>query len=61
MTKRKFTKNGEKPVRYQCTNKECKWEGKDEEKLEKRMIIHDNDLHLVCPECGRNEFFGLLE
>ncbi|KOY84266.1 hypothetical protein AD998_21930 [bacterium 336/3] len=56
--KRKYTKIGETPLRYQCSNKKCKWQGKMEEKSEKR--IDDFTTEYFCPKCGNNEFYGLL-
>ncbi len=57
--KRKYTKFGEKPVRYECTKRKCKWQGTIEEKKDfKRDSIVTE---LVCPKCGNNEFYGLLE
>jgi hypothetical protein len=58
MAKRKYTRYGEKPSAYQCTKRKCKWVGKDEDKLTDKK---DNGwAELVCPNCGNNEFFGLL-
>jgi hypothetical protein len=58
MAKIKYTRHGEKPQAYQCTNRKCKWQGKDDEKLTAKV----NEImdELVCPSCGKNEFFGLL-
>ena len=57
--KRKYARMGEKSVKNQCTNKKCKWQGKDEEKSTKR--IDEYMTELVCPKCGNNEFYGLLQ
>lgn len=61
MAKRKYARYGEKPIAYQCTNRKCKWEGKDEEKnsveLEDKFWASSE---LVCPKCGNNEFYGLI-
>jgi len=58
MAKRKFTRIGETPNSYRCTNRKCKWEGKDEEKSRKRegngYLVH------ICPNCLKDEFYGLL-
>lgn len=59
MKKRKYTRWGEEPKRYECSKKKCQWQGLDEEKARKRI---DNYLtEHVCPRCGNNEFYGLLE
>jgi hypothetical protein len=58
MSKRKYTKWGEEPVRYECTKRKCKWQGKDEEKARKPKDEYMTE-H-VCPKCGNNEFYGLL-
>lgn len=61
MPKRKYTRMGETPVAYQCTNKKCKWEGLDSEKvLSKPIDDYGMRIHL-CPECDNDEFYGLLE
>lgn len=57
--KRKYTKSGERPSSYKCTNKKCKWEGAEEEKSEK-YLREKGWIELVCPNCGNNEFFGLI-
>lgn len=59
MAKRKYTRSGEKPQGYQCTNTKCKWQGSENEKIE---IVDDEPgwTQLGCPECGKTEFFGLL-
>jgi hypothetical protein len=61
MGKRKFVKNGEKPVAYQCCRRTCKWEGLFSEKL---IIPKPNDAIMsiyVCPKCGHDTFYGLVE
>jgi len=50
---------GEKSERNECTNKKCKWQGKDEEKAKKR--IDEYMTEDICPKCGNNEFYGLLQ
>lgn len=58
MRKRKYTRSGEKPSKFQCTNKKCKWEGTQEEKA-----IHplpNGWEEYVCPKCKNNEFYGLI-
>lgn len=56
--KRKYARMGEKSERNECTNKKCKWQGKDEEKAKKR--IDEYMTEDICPKCGNNEFYGLL-
>lgn len=55
---RKYTKMGENPVRYECTKKKCKWQGKMEDKYDKRVSSYETVK--VCPNCGNDEFYGLL-
>lgn len=59
MGKRKYTRFGEKSVAFSCTNVKCKWEGLDEEK-EFRKEADGWNTH-ICPDCGNEEFYGLLE
>ncbi|MFT5760949.1 MAG: hypothetical protein ACI8WA_000050 [Polaribacter sp.] len=62
MAKRKFSRKGETPKAYQCCDQKCKWEGTDEEKVEKETRRHELKVFdLTCPECGNNDFYGLLE
>jgi hypothetical protein len=58
MAKRKYVKMGETPVRFKCTKTLCGWEGTHEEKEGKD---DDGWTTLICPECGNEEFYGLLE
>ena len=58
MSKKKFTKMGETPNSYRCTNIKCKWEGAEEEKDSR--LIDGNYTEYICPKCGKDEFFGLL-
>lgn len=44
--------------RFECTQEKCGWVGKGEEKYHKR--VNSIETELVCPECGNNEFYGLL-
>lgn len=61
MAKRKYIRMGEIAVAYQCTNKKCKWEGlSSEKKLSKPDDEYGMRTHL-CPNCGKDEFYGLLE
>ena len=59
MAKRKYTKFREEPVAYECTNRKCKWQGLDEEKERKR--VSNIVTKFVCPDCGKDEFYGLVE
>jgi len=59
MAKRKYTSHGEAAKRYECTNKKCKWQGKQEEWAER--LIEPGHSENVCPKCSNNEFYGLLE
>jgi len=62
MAKRKFTRKGETPKAYRCCNMKCKWEGLDEDKIEKETtFLGLKAFDLVCPKCKNNEFYGLLE
>ena len=59
MAKRKYTRMGEKPKGYECTKRSCKWQGLDSDKAFKKR---DEDItDHVCPKCGNDEFYGLLE
>jgi len=58
MSKRKFTRIGETPAKYQCTKRKCKWEGFDKEKTLKP--INGNQKVHCCPKCGNDEFYGIL-
>lgn len=58
MAKRKYTTYRETPVAFECTKRACKWKGTDQEKNKSpRNFGHE----LTCPNCGNNEFYGLLE
>ena len=59
MAKRKYTRINEKPVRFECTNKKCKWKGTEGQKSTKR--VDESMTEDVCPNCGNNEFYGLLQ
>lgn len=59
MAKRKYTRGAEEPASYECTKRTCKWQGTDEQKNEKR--INSCMKVLVCPNCGNDEFYGLLK
>jgi hypothetical protein len=56
---RKYCKMGDTPVRYECTKKKCKWQGTANEKGSKRVSSIESQL--VCPNCGNEEFYGLLK
>jgi NAD-dependent SIR2 family protein deacetylase len=57
MAKRKFTRIGETPTKFQCTNKKCKWEGTEDDKAKKK---DDGWLVSVCPDCKNEEFYGIV-
>ena len=59
MPERKYTRFGERPERYECTNRKCKWQGTVEEKSSK--WVDSIETALVCPDCGSDEFYGLLK
>ena len=57
LTKRKYAKGNEKPSRYECTNKKCKWVGDEEDK----NIKTDGSWRVyVCPQCGGEKFYGII-
>lgn len=57
--KRKYARSGEAYSRYECTKRKCKWQGDDSEKSQKQLNGHMSEL--VCPKCGNNEFYMLLD
>lgn len=58
--KRKYTRSGEEPKAFECTNRKCKWQGTDADKaLTKRS--GEVGTVLTCPDCHNDEFYGLLE
>lgn len=59
MAKRKYTRSGDKAEAYECTKKSCKWQGTQSEKSQRQL--ESGWLEDVCPKCGNNEFYGLLE
>lgn len=59
MAKRKYTRMGEKPTKYECCNKKCKWQGTIEEQAEKET--EPGSFIKVCPKCFKEDFYGLLE
>lgn len=57
MPKRKYTRARETPSKYECTKRSCKWEGTKKEKahkMEEDWLVH------ICPECGNDEFYGII-
>ena len=59
MGKRKFTKMHEDPKGYECCKRNCKWQGQDKGKIHKKISkVH---YELICPKCGNNEFYGLID
>lgn len=62
MPKRKYTIHGETPAAYECTNKKCKWQGLDSEKVKKPIKGWGaGATQNVCPNCLKPEFYGLLD
>lgn len=59
MPKRKYTRGKEEAQGHECCNKKCKWQGQDEDKFLKKIDV--GHFVLVCPNCGKDEFYGLLE
>jgi hypothetical protein len=58
MAKRKYARMKEECKGYECSKKNCKWQGQDEDKNKKEISYCESEL--VCPKCGNNEFYGLL-
>ena len=58
MAKRKYTRFGEEPAAYECSNKKCKWQGSDAEKIP--VQFDDIETRLCCRKCHNDEFYGLL-
>jgi len=59
--KRKYTRIGENPVAYECCKKNCKWQGLHSEKYNVLTNPEYGERTEVCPECGNDIFYGLLE
>lgn len=59
MPKRKYTRRGDVAVAHECCNRKCKWQGFDKQKS-LRKEPNGFSTH-ICPECGNDEFYGLLE
>lgn len=57
--KRKYAKFGEDHSIYECKVWSCKWQGTEDEKKLKRCDKYSHEL--VCPSCGNNEFYELLD
>lgn len=60
MAKRKYARFGESFDKFECSNKKCRWQGNDEEKVTAPSKEHKGFEELQCPQCGNNEFLGLL-
>ncbi|KGO88401.1 hypothetical protein Q765_00345 [Flavobacterium rivuli WB 3.3-2 = DSM 21788] len=58
MPKQKYAKNGEAAAAYECSKRTCKWQGTTDQKAEKYNGYGITE-H-VCPKCGNNSFYGLL-
>ena len=62
MSKRKYVRMGENAAAYQCTNKDCNWQGLDKEWVQKNTDPeYPSTTTSTCPKCGNDEFYGLLE
>ena len=57
--KRKYARMREEVQGYECSKEKCKWQGQDDEKG--TAYLGDGMTELICPKCGNNEFYGLLE
>ncbi|ELY1992907.1 hypothetical protein SL054_002268 [Flavobacterium psychrophilum] len=57
--KRKYAKMRDEVKGYECCKKKCKWQGTDEQKGRKQISSYETEM--VCPKCGNNEFYGLLD
>lgn len=49
---------GDAPAKYECTKPKCNWQGTQEEKRREKISSYETEL--VCPDCGNNEFYGLI-
>ena len=58
MTKRKYARMKDECKGHECSKRNCKWQGQDEDKDKKEISYYESEL--VCPKCGNNEFYGLL-
>lgn len=56
---RKYARMGEEVKGYECCKKNCKWQGTADQKVNKKIDSYSHTL--VCPKCGNDEFYGLLE
>lgn len=59
MTRRKYTRGKEEVKGYECCNRKCKWQGQDKDRIHKE-IDHIHSV-LTCPNCGKEDFYGLRE
>lgn len=55
---KKYTNSHSTAKAWECCNKKCKWQGLESEKA---TIEEDAVSKLVCPTCGEESFYGLLE
>lgn len=46
---------------YECVKRKCKWQGKENEKEKVRTDPVYLMFKIVCPKCGHDEFYTLLE
>ena len=62
MRERKYTRMNDVALAYECTNKKCKWQGLNTEWVQKHNDPeYPSSTESCCPNCGNNEFYGLLE
>lgn len=59
MAQRKYTRGTETPKGFECCKKKCKWQGTNSQKGLKQVSSYETQM--VCPNCGNDEFYGLLE
>nr|WP_322625668.1 hypothetical protein [uncultured Flavobacterium sp.] len=64
MAKRKYATFSDPEITnptYECTKRKCKWQGKDNEKIQIQHPEYRSSTTSACPKCGNNEFYRLLE
>lgn len=59
MSNRKYVNTNETPQAYECTKEKCSWQGEHQEKH--KRYSSDGWATSVCPNCGNDEFYGLVE
>jgi hypothetical protein len=58
--KRKYTRSGDVAQGYECTKIKCKWQGTEDDKAS-RMKSGTSWIEHICPNCGNEDFYGLVE